>query len=115
MVKPRQLSEMKVTATSRGAGGFVRYCSSCHGVEGRGDGLNAFNIKTSPRDFTDTAAMRSKSVSSIQHVIQTGGAVNGLSRDMPPWGKTLDSSSITDLGEYVWGLVIGSSASTTKE
>jgi mono/diheme cytochrome c family protein len=37
---------------------FVRYCSACHGVEGRGDGPAASALRTPPADLTRIAQRR---------------------------------------------------------
>lgn len=97
----KELRDMPIKRTPRGLNDYVRYCAFCHGGNGKGDGLNAFNISTRPRDFTDTIAMRGRTPVSIQKVIQNGGASNNLSNDMPPWGATLDSQSIAGLTEYI--------------
>jgi cytochrome c553 len=110
----KQLGDMTIKKTPPGINDYVRYCAFCHGGEGKGDGLNAFNIKTRPRDFTDTIAMRGKSLTDLQKVIRTGGAANNLSNDMPPWGKTLDSVTVARLAGYVMGLV-GDRESTTEK
>ena len=37
---------------------FVRYCSACHGMEGRGDGPAAVALRTPPADLTWIAQRR---------------------------------------------------------
>ena len=37
---------------------FVRYCSACHGVEGRGDGPAASVLQPPPADLTRIAQRR---------------------------------------------------------
>jgi mono/diheme cytochrome c family protein len=97
----KQLRDLTVKKTPRGAGDYVRYCVFCHGPEGKGDGLNAFSLKTRPRDFTDTLAMRGKTPANLTGVIRTGGAVNNFSKDMPPWNSTLDSVQIDAIAHYI--------------
>lgn len=97
----KQLRDVTVKRTLAGAGDYVRFCSFCHGNEGKGDGLNAFNLKTRPRDFTDTVAMKGKTLASLTKVIRAGGAASGLSKDMPPWGNTLDSVQIGTIAQYI--------------
>jgi len=99
-----QLRDMRVMRTPAGREAFMRYCAFCHGNEGRGDGLNAFNLKIRPRDFADTAAMKGKTKSSVENVIRKGGAANQLSPDMPPWGRTLDPAAVERLAAYVLGV-----------
>ena len=97
----RQLRDVTMKRALPGTNDYVRYCAFCHGNEGKGDGLNAFNLTIRPRDFTDTTAMRGKTPGSIERVIRTGGAANRLSADMPPWGTTLDSVCIEHLTGYI--------------
>lgn len=110
----KELRDMPIKRTPRGLNDYVRYCAFCHGGNGKGDGLNAFNISTRPRDFTDTIAMRGRTPVSIQKVILNGGASNNLSNDMPPWGATLDSNKISGLADYIW-IISGAKAGTAKE
>jgi mono/diheme cytochrome c family protein len=98
-----QLSDMRVIRTPPGQEAYVRYCAFCHGNEGRGDGLNAFNLNIRPRDFTDTLAMKNKTKSSIKSAISQGGAVHHLSSDMPPWARTLDPVIMEWLSDYILG------------
>jgi mono/diheme cytochrome c family protein len=103
-VKPdtlKQLSDMRASRVPAGQAAYQRYCAFCHGVEGRGDGLNSFNLKTQPRNFSDSTAMRGKTPGSVAATIRAGGAASGLAPDMPAWGSTLDSITIARLAEWV--------------
>jgi hypothetical protein len=59
-------------------------CATCHGEQGRGDGVAAQSLRPPPRDFavSDWAAQRSDA--DIAAVIREGGAARGLSALMPP-------------------------------
>jgi mono/diheme cytochrome c family protein len=39
-------------SSSRGPFLYLGMCASCHGAEGRGDGVSAQNLKSAPRDFS---------------------------------------------------------------
>lgn len=80
---------------------FGRYCSVCHGLTGKGDGFNAYNLDPKPRDFTDSAFVSQLSPALIIESITGGGKAVGLSGLMPPWGKTLDSADIRLLAQKV--------------
>ncbi len=78
------------------------YCSSCHGLEGRGDGPN--NTPTQPvkpRNHTNAAKMSQLSDEDLIHVIKEGGAATNRSRMMPPFGGTLTDREISALKDYL--------------
>jgi len=78
------------------------YCSSCHGLEGRGDGPN--NTPTQPvkpRNHTNAAKMSQLSDEDLIHVIKEGGAATNRSRMMPPFGYTLTDKEISALKDYL--------------
>ncbi|MGE3541980.1 MAG: cytochrome c [Candidatus Tectimicrobiota bacterium] len=78
--------------TSMGAGQqyFVRYCSACHGMDGRGDGPAAAALRTPPADLTRIAERRGGQfpVAEIAAYIdgRTMVPAHG-SREMPIWGE----------------------------
>jgi len=65
---------------------YAKYCTICHGAEGRGDGFNAFNLDPRPRDFTDTLYMKTLSDDRIEETIREGGRGVNKSPLMPSWG-----------------------------
>ena len=69
---------------------FVRYCSACHGVEGRGDGPTASALQPPPADLTRIAQRRGGHfpVAEITAYIdgRIGVPAHGR-RDMPVWGE----------------------------
>jgi len=80
---------------------FGHYCSTCHGAEGRGDGLNAYNLDPKPRDLSDPAFQKDRTDADLAGVIRSGGGVAGLSTGMPPWGKTIGDRKIADIVKYI--------------
>jgi mono/diheme cytochrome c family protein len=69
---------------------FVRYCSACHGVAGRGDGPAAAVLRTPPADLTRIAQRRGGRFP----VAEIAAAIDGRtvvpahgSREMPIWGE----------------------------
>ncbi len=72
-----------------GAELFARYCAACHGVEGRGDGPVAANLRTAPPNLRRIAARNDGSfpAADIRQVID-GRAMGGAhgTREMPIWG-----------------------------
>jgi mono/diheme cytochrome c family protein len=69
---------------------FVRYCSACHGMTGRGDGPTAPALRTAPADLPRIAQRRGGRfpVAEIAALIdgRTVVAAHG-SREMPIWGE----------------------------
>jgi mono/diheme cytochrome c family protein len=80
---------------------FRHYCATCHGVEGQGDGFNAYNLDPKPRDLSDPAFQAKRSDDDLASVIRSGGGVAGLSTGMPPWGRTLAERQIRNLVDYI--------------
>lgn len=73
---------------------FGKYCSICHGVEGKGDGFNAYNLDPKPRNFSDSSYRARMDSTEIIETITSGGAAMGFSHQMPAWGRTLSKSDI---------------------
>jgi mono/diheme cytochrome c family protein len=68
---------------------YRHYCETCHGVEGRGDGFNAFNLDPKPPDFTSDVFQSSRTDEQLLAAVANGGRASGRSAGMPPWGRTL--------------------------
>jgi mono/diheme cytochrome c family protein len=69
---------------------FMRYCSACHGVTGRGDGPAAPALRTPPADLTRVAQRRDGRfpVAEITALIDGRTVVPAHgSREMPIWGE----------------------------
>jgi mono/diheme cytochrome c family protein len=68
---------------------YKRFCASCHGLEGRGDGPVAVTLKSMVPDLTTLARRRRGEFPAVQvrRIIdgQTVRPPHG-SRDMPVWG-----------------------------
>ncbi len=82
---------------------YKHYCAVCHGISGKGNGVNAQNLDPHPADLT-SSEVASRSDQEIYEVIEKGGAAVDLSAAMPPWGKTFSKSQITSLTAYVRSL-----------
>jgi mono/diheme cytochrome c family protein len=76
---------------------FEHYCSTCHGVDGHGDGFNAYNLDPKPRDLSDPAFQAAHSDAELTTVIRSGGPAAGLSNGMPAWGRTLSERRIHEV------------------
>jgi mono/diheme cytochrome c family protein len=69
---------------------FVRYCSACHGAEGRGDGPAASALQSPPADLTRIAQRRGGHFPVAEIITYIDGRSGVLAhgrRDMPIWGE----------------------------
>jgi mono/diheme cytochrome c family protein len=78
---------------------FGRYCTTCHGDQGRGDGQNAYNLDPPPPDFKETLKLHPPTY--WRQIIEGGTAALGRSPLCPPWGHELTSSQIDSLVSYL--------------
>ena len=73
-----------------GAEAFPRYCGSCHGLRGEGDGPSADALRTRPADLTRIALRRGGTFPAGEIARFIDGrfalAAHG-SREMPVWGE----------------------------
>ncbi|HHD11547.1 MAG TPA: cytochrome c [Deltaproteobacteria bacterium] len=84
---------------------YMRWCSQCHGEDGRGDGVNSTpDMSINPRDHTDATFMSTKTDEQLEEVIRYGGAGIAKSPLMPPWRKTLTDEEIKALVKYLRAL-----------
>ena len=96
-----------------GAATFKEYCTSCHGLEAKGNGPAAAALKTAPADLTAITKRAGGKFPYTKVKAQIAGddviAAHG-SRDMPTWGplfKAVDTSSsvaelrLTNLVKYI--------------
>jgi len=69
---------------------FVRYCSVCHGLDAKGKGPLAANLKTPPADLTQISKRNNGGfpLGKVADIIRNGGNLSGHgSTDMPAWGE----------------------------
>jgi cytochrome c oxidase cbb3-type subunit 3 len=80
---------------------YQYYCTQCHGLKGKGDGLNAKFVVVPPRDHTKAAYLETRSDEQLFHAIKHGGLSTGRAPCMPAWGNTLDDAMIHSLVSYI--------------
>jgi mono/diheme cytochrome c family protein len=80
---------------------YMRYCSSCHGADAKGDGIVAPLMKPRPADLTQLAK-RDNGTFPFQSVAK---AIDGRETlrahgdpDMPVWGDILSKEETSPLG-----------------
>jgi len=80
---------------------FLRYCATCHGDAGRGDGLSAAGFATKPADLTDGRLMNALPDEFLLNVILRGGPAEGLSPGMPPLSGYLGDAETRQMIQYL--------------
>ncbi|HXK25215.1 MAG TPA: cytochrome c [Myxococcota bacterium] len=86
-----QSSEEKTAAAGREA--YLRYCASCHGTEGKGNGPLAEDLRVAPADLTQISAHRG----GVFPQAMIAEFIDGRRRvrahgpaNMPVWGERFD-------------------------
>lgn len=80
---------------------YRTYCSQCHGVEGKGNGVNAAAMSIQPRDHTDTGEMQARTDEDLFKAIKHGGKAVNKSVLMPNWDANLSDQDIQALVAYL--------------
>ncbi|MBI4429034.1 MAG: c-type cytochrome [Ignavibacteriales bacterium] len=80
---------------------YARFCSACHGEEGRSDGFNARFLPTKPSSLSSKSLMSPRADDTIFDGIHNGGAILGKSPRMPMFGETLSREQIWMLVKYI--------------
>ncbi len=80
----------------RGKALYIKYCSTCHGQEGLGDGPVALRLTTEPPDLTAIAAKRTDG--ELAWKIATGR------NPMPRWQDKLSSEQIWYIVNFIQNL-----------
>lgn len=80
---------------------YRTYCVQCHGLKGKGGGINVRDMSVQPRDHTDAAGMGGLSDARIFKAIKEGGPAVTKSVLMPPWGGVLTDAEIESLVRYL--------------
>lgn len=77
---------------------YLRYCGSCHGLEGKGDGTVSRSLKIKPADLTQLKK-KNNGVFPLEKVIAT---IDGKARigahgesKMPVWGEIFEKQAST--------------------
>lgn len=82
----------------RGKELFLRYCSGCHGEDGRGE---AKTFRPSVGNLAVRELMDQLPDEYLFTVIKSGGAAVGKNAAMPAWGKQLADQDIRDIIGFV--------------
>ncbi len=82
-------------------GTFNSVCATCHGQDGKGDGVAAASLDPKPANFTDPAFWKANPDSVLFKAIKDGGASVGKSPMMVAWGGTYNDDQIHALLKYI--------------
>lgn len=94
---------VEAEALNHGQKLFNRYCATCHGYEGRGDGGGAKNLDPKPRDFHAAEflyASAGKGELPTDNDLRTTIREGVVNRGMPAWGG-LRSEDLDALVSYI--------------
>jgi len=80
---------------------YLKYCSVCHGSEGKGDGFNAFSLLPKPANFADSSLISGAGDEELLKIIGNGGRGAGLSPLMPSWGGRLSGDQMRFVASYI--------------
>jgi len=83
---------------------YKTYCMQCHGMHGKGDGVNVPAMNILPRDHSDNAYMMKRTNAEIFKVIKFGGPAINKSVKMPAWGDTFTDKEIRELVGHIRSL-----------
>ena len=78
-----------------GAKIYERYCTSCHGISGRGNGMMVRLLPIMPIDHTDAQKMDKITNEKLIKIITEGKGM------MPGWNNILTESEINGLVSYI--------------
>jgi LPXTG-motif cell wall-anchored protein len=81
---------------SQGKTIYEEKCASCHGLSGKGDGLDAATLTIAPNDFTNQAYMAQNSTSKLYQNI-----TYGVQPDMPAFSQLLDDNQRWSVASYL--------------
>jgi mono/diheme cytochrome c family protein len=84
----------------RGREIYGRYCSSCHGVRGDGNGPAAELLDTRPSDFTRDPLVRARDFGTLVRDTRDGPGRPHIS-SMPSWGLVFDQRMLLDVVAYL--------------
>ncbi len=83
---------------NQGAALYQRYCASCHGIEGRGDGPVAAALSPPPPDLTKLQSTEGELVKQIDG--RRTARAHGTAA-MPVWGEVFEQSSVVERGNFL--------------
>jgi len=86
---------------------YTFFCTPCHGMDGKGDGLLAKQLNPTPRNHTDGAGkrpgdgMNDRTDEQLFNAITKGGQGVSKSVNMPAWGHVISEKNRWDIVSYL--------------
>jgi len=80
---------------------YKTYCMQCHGMHGKGDGVNVPAMNILPRDHNDNKYMMTRTNTEIYKAIKFGGPAVNKSVKMPAWGDTFTEKELHELVGHI--------------
>jgi mono/diheme cytochrome c family protein len=80
---------------------YARFCTSCHGASGGGNGANASYLPVPAANHSDPKAMSQRSDDALFDTIHRGGYVMNRHPFMPAYGETLRTEEIRALVRHI--------------
>jgi len=80
---------------------YKSYCMQCHGMHGKGDGVNVPAMNVRPRDHSDNKYMMTRTNTEIYKAIKFGGPAVNKSIKMPAWGDVLTEDEINQMVGHI--------------
>lgn len=80
---------------------YQKYCSTCHGIDGKADGYNSEYLPVTPTKFADTDYMGTRPNDTMFDGIFAGGYILNKHQYMPPWGDLFSHDEIRNLVAYM--------------
>ncbi len=87
-------------SAARGKALFDENCATCHGMGGKGDGVESQRLGLQPANFADVDFMRLETPLDFFNMISLGRRKSG----MPEWGDALSVQHRWDAVSYLWTL-----------
>jgi cytochrome c oxidase cbb3-type subunit 3 len=100
-VTPQNPQPKVVQVTEETRQTYQWYCSQCHGIKGKGDGINAKFLTVPPRNHTKAVYLETRTDEQLFEAIKFGGLSVGRAPCMPAWGHTLTEDTIHSLVQYI--------------
>jgi len=88
----------------RGKALYAQYCATCHGPQGKGDGISGQNLPVKPQNLTEGRVMNPLPDHFLFSVIARGADSVGLSPLMPAFKPFLGDPQIRDVIAFVRSL-----------
>lgn len=101
---PRPETVPPSATPANGAALYARWCASCHGAQGGGDGPNARFLPVRPAVHRDGRVFSRRSDDQLFDAIAAGGAAMGRSARMPAFGASLAPLELRALVAHIRAL-----------